>query len=257
MLTKLILVSPDDYQRMKDNCSENNLKSSSNNKNKEEKMTRSEILREWMLIKDKAIRESTQNRKRFREKDVTTVSNNKKSFASTQTSPKKKSESPSPNKIDNSDTITTLDFTTADEDDEVDEQDQSPKTPPTHVIRELYNFFVGDEKKSEKTPSGQTEKKTSTQSEKKSEKRKSIIQLEKPSNSSFGENQTLKMDASSSESIKKPARRRRKASELYSEDPDRMQTLRVKRFDPFLKFQQKGGSNYNNNFKFIKQWESI
>lgn len=92
MLTKLILLSPNDYENIKKECFKEQPKS--NQHKIGEKMSKSELLKDWYEIRERTLQQNLQNRKNMRQKDSAPIKTKKTSGIQTspvKTSPVKKS----------------------------------------------------------------------------------------------------------------------------------------------------------------------
>lgn len=144
----MILLSPNDYENIKNEC----LTPSTTTSKRDigEKLTESEILKDWLFTREKNLRDSLQNKKYLRQKDSRQIETKKS--AGMQTSPIKV-----PSKSDTSEYNTAVIETSTDDDDDTDK-----KTPPK-TKKKLFTFtgednLADDESKKAKSDRSHEEK---------------------------------------------------------------------------------------------------
>lgn len=228
MLTKLILLSPNDYDRIKKDCYMGHSSSKSSKSKKE-------LLKDWYEIRQRSLEQSIQNRKHMRDID-------------SQPAEAKKIKSPIKIKQPNSDVKSDDEFDdftapssseeenmyTASEDDDQMDIDVTPYT------KKALNF---DEKII-------TEEKNK---EKKRRDRKRHLKYD------LSRDFDKEKFTPGKSSVKRPPPRkiRRKPKEMYVENPERKQSLRPKKENA----DQRGGGDGRRKtklkLKFIKHWETI
>lgn len=241
MLTKLILLSPNDYEQIKKECYKD--QQSSEQKIHVRKPSESELLKEWYAIRQRSLEQSIQNRKHMRDIDIEPKPAKQSNQAETQTMPIKMShnggyESTHNDGFNSPPPI----FSSSSSNNETEEEEeplQNINTTPRQIKKELFTNKFLDRADIYDPRDIQSKLEESLSRRRGARKRSHDITRD------FGKGDTPNIKNSE----RRPVERKKRKQKEYIANSEKKRSLRERK--------QKGNGSAQQTFKFIKKWVSI